>query len=381
MFTRLSSYARIDKILVWGKGDLWVETEEYKFGSGRYWQENSIITRTGSEAGRFGHHAYILAGTRAWSAAGGPVAASFEALHMPYNTHVYSGVTSSAKVESLCKDIRKQNCDVVVGIGGGRIMDLAKSAAVASGTPVITVPTSAATCAAFAPLSILYQENGAYDRCVWHDREVDAVIVDNEILMQQPPRLLIAGMLDAMAKSIELTSGGKSMSVHDVPISLHSAYHMACYTYDFLSEHLLQAAEDLRNRQHTKLLDDVFFLNIALTGIISGITKGKGQTALAHALYNGVRRYFPERSRPYLHGEIVAVGLLAQCLYNHAPEQREQLLGMMKQLQVPCSLSELGLTPDRDTVEQLSCFIAKARFAQRDGADAAVIARALATIC
>ena len=38
------------------------------------------------------------------------------------------------------------------------------------------------------------------------DYEINAVIVDEQVMLTQPPRLLAAGILDAMAKYIEIAT-------------------------------------------------------------------------------------------------------------------------------------------------------------------------------
>jgi hypothetical protein len=63
---------------------------------------------------------------------------------------------------------------------------------------------------------------------------------------------------------------------------------------------------------------------IAATGVISGIARGSNQCALAHKFYETARTLFPDASKPYLHGEMVGVGLLLQNHYNGEVENNEQ---------------------------------------------------------
>lgn len=50
----------------------------------------------------------------------------------------------------------------VVGIGGGKVLDAAKLVAERAQVPVVTIPTSAATCAAWTALSNVYDDTGAF---------------------------------------------------------------------------------------------------------------------------------------------------------------------------------------------------------------------------
>ena len=337
---------------------------EYKFGAGRYWQEAGATGRVGSEAGRLGKRAYVIGGPTALSLTREGLSKGFGSF--PWVEEVYGGPASVGKCGSLQRAVRENGCNVLVGVGGGRVMDLAKAAARGLDIPVITVPTSAATCAAYTPLSLFYFEDGPYDHCEWHDKEVDAVLADTDILAGQPPRLLAAGILDAMAKFVEIPNGRSEMSLNNTPIDLHSAYSLARYTYDVLRERGPQAVRDLREERHTRTVDDVVFTNIALTGIVSGITKGKSQTAIAHALYDTARRKFYAKSRGSLHGELVAVGMLAQLAYNGQTERIPALMAFMRGLAMPCSLPEIGIEPSEENLEILFQAMRQGRFMVQD---------------
>ena len=354
---------------------------EYKFGAGRYWQEPDVLRRSGAEIRYLGRRAYVIGGRTALAWAGEPLTTSLDRAGVSYVVEQYNGLTTVQKAAELGRRAQEEHCDVIVGVGGGRAIDLAKMAAAERELPVVTVPTSAATCAAFAPLSILYREDGTYDRCVWHGYEVSAVLVDTNVQALQPPRLLAAGILDAMAKCVEIANGRRELRLEDTPVSLHSAFAFAQYTYELLERCGNQAVRDLQAGQHTKCLDDVVFVNIALTGIISGITRGKGQTAVAHALYNAVRTWFAWEAQEFLHGEIVAVGLLAQLVYNGQEEEVSKLKHYMRSLRAPCSLAEIGIPATREALDTLYQDIRQRRFMVRDAEHEARLQEALASIC
>ncbi|MFT7885274.1 iron-containing alcohol dehydrogenase, partial [Salmonella enterica] len=61
-------------------------------------------------------------------------------------------------------DLVKQSGDdrsVVIGIGGGALLDTVKAVARRLGLPVVAIPTIAATCAAWTALSVWYNDAGS----------------------------------------------------------------------------------------------------------------------------------------------------------------------------------------------------------------------------
>ena len=54
--------------------------------------------------------------------------------------------------------------------------------------------------------------------------------------------------------------------------------------------------EDIRNHKVTKAVEDITFINIAVTGVIANITKSFAQSALGHMMYDGVRTLFTQEA-------------------------------------------------------------------------------------
>ena len=65
-------------------------------------------------------------------------------------------------LERLESFIRKNNCDSIIAVGGGKVLDAGKFLADSLSIPVITVPLSASTCAGWTALSNIYSINGQF---------------------------------------------------------------------------------------------------------------------------------------------------------------------------------------------------------------------------
>ena len=97
-------------------------------------------------------------------------------------------------------------------------------------------------------------------------------------------------------------------------------------------------------------------------GLIGGIGGEKCRTAAAHALHNAITQII---SNPkFLHGEIVGVGILFQLkleeLKNNnklANQSRKQILVLMKELNLPTTISELGINVfENNNLEKIAEF-------------------------
>jgi glycerol dehydrogenase len=338
------------------------EYTSYRFGAGRYIQETDALDHSGSEVSRFGKRAYVIGGPHAISAVESRMNSSFKQAGVSSVWEIYDGFPSYRKLEELKEAIKNEKCDVIVGVGGGRIMDLTKATAADLGYPVVLIPTSAATCASYSPLSVMYTDEGKCVGYLHFDYEINAVLVDEQIMTCQPPRLLAAGIMDAMAKCIEIANGKPEITLKSDGIEKYSAYRMAEDIYDILEQYGEAAYEDVMNQTYTETLHNVIFCTIALTGIVSAIMRAKGQTALAHRMYETLRTHYFRESINYLHGEIVATGLIAQLKFNNNTEAIKRLSKYMKKMSMPMNLRELGLSGSSSIQEKIHKILCESEF-------------------
>lgn len=316
----------------------------YKFGAGRYLQCHGALELAGAETGRFGQKAYVIGGPTALSIVRPRLQQALTAAGLAALTEVHPGAVCHEAAKTHAASARAAGCDVVVGVGGGRSMDFAKLVAFYLGSRVVNIPTSMATCAAYTPFSLVYTPQGqTIPGNFTYDLEVAAVLVDLDIMAHQPVRFVVAGMLDAMAKCLEIKNGHPDQPPAGSSLNLCAGYQLAQFAWERLTALAEPVCLDVAAGQATQALEDVLFINVPLTGIISALSRGVGQSAIAHELYYQARLLFTQESQATMHGEWVGCGMVMQLYYNGTPELVAPFQALLRRLGAPDCLSRTGI--------------------------------------
>lgn len=230
--------------------------------------------------------------------------------------------------------------DFIIGIGGGRVLDTSKAAGDIANIPVIAVPTIAATCAAWAALSVMYTKEGDFEHFRANKRSPVIVVADTSILAQAPVRYLKAGIADTLAKWYETTGG---YDVNNSSLSYMNSVNAARLAYDFLLEKagkvIKNFEEGIIDENSVRTIDAIIFL----AGNVGSYVGERAYSGFAHPFYHSSRSISETRNK--LHGEIVAFGLIVQAVLEAKKEK--ELLEMVEQfsrLEVAFTLEEIGLT-------------------------------------
>ena len=321
-----------------------IPQESFRLGCGRYIQKEGAISSLDKELAILNvKKPFIIGGKTALSLTQELVTSALQSANITPFFQTYVGFCCKETCEEFMQSEEFKYSDVVIGIGGGNVMDAAKYCAMVANKPLVNIPTSSATCAAFTPLSVCYNKIGQTVGTTHFGREVNCVIADTDILCKQPVRLLVAGIYDSLAKLYELKQRLIGIKQSEMDIGLYSSYSLSHCLTEILENNLQKACEDVSSGKNTKTVSDMVFATIALTGVVSGLARGSNQTAIGHKIYDSVRALFPEPVYPFLHGEIVAIGLIAQIAYNG--DDSTAFKKQMQSLHMPTTLSELGVAP------------------------------------
>lgn len=316
-----------------------------------YIHEPGLLKQAGEWISKFGRKVFIVTGTKSWAVAGEPFLASLERAGVSYRLERYRGECTYEEVERLAALV-EPGTELVIGVGAGKVIDTAKKLAHDLKLSLVTVPTLAATCAPVSNLSIMYTEEGVYIDFPVFYRNTLLCLVDTDIIAQAPPRYLVAGIGDTIAKWYESTacSTGKVQNLPTI-----GGVQASKLIFDTLLADSKQAVEDAENGVASPALQRVVDAIFLFSGMVGGLGEDNCRSAAAHAVHNGLTT-LPEMHSIY-HGEKVAYGILVQlALENRPKEEVRELVRFYREIGLPAKLADMGI--DRElTKEELDGII------------------------
>lgn len=113
----------------------------------------------------------------------------------------YVNKADLATVENVRKEAVERNIDTVVGVGGGRTIDVAKLSAFRSGTFFISVPTTASHDGIASSLASIKGLNKPYSMKA---NSPIAVLADSRIIGESPYRFTASGCGDVLSKAVSV---------------------------------------------------------------------------------------------------------------------------------------------------------------------------------
>ena len=199
----------------------------------------------------------------------------------------FNGEASDNEINRVVSLAKEKGCNLVIGLGGGKTIDSAKAIADLLKSPVVIAPTIASTDAPVSALSVIYTDEGAFERYIFYSKNPELVLVDSKVISQAPKRLLASGEAKVVTPALE---------------------------------NIIEA-----------------------NTLLSGIGFESGGLAAAHAIHNGFTALTGDIHH-LTHGEKVAYGTLVQLFLENRPKEvLDKYIRFYQQIGMPTTLKEMHL--------------------------------------
>ncbi len=246
-------------------------------------------------------------------------------------------------VLNLLERYRPRRVDVVVGIGGGKVIDVAKALAYLLDVPVVSVPTTASHDGISSPyVAYLLQLDLSQKTGIRRVYKVPkAILADTSIIESAPRRYLLAGIGEILGKIVAVKDWELAARVKGEEFSEFAA-KLSLSSYEIVIRNIEKLK--IHNEESVRLVVKAL-IGCGVAMAIAGSSRpcSGSEHMFCHALDLLAReRIFT----PPLHGEVVALGALMMS-YLHGLRWRK-LRNIMRTLGLPITARELGL--DRDIV-------------------------------
>jgi glycerol dehydrogenase len=304
----------------------------------RYHSASGALQSLGESLEPLGERAFIIANKTALERFEDVVRGSLKESMIGVNFEICLGQCCLPEVERLSDEADKDDADIIVGVGGGKTLDVAKYTAQKLDCKLVTIPSVASSHAAFSNLVYLYSEDGDFLEVKELETAPDLTVVDYKIVGLAPSRHIRAGLGIALATSSEFNVSREELENHQ-PTKI--AYNLASHLRQSLYETGERALEDVKKGEVTGQVESLIEMIILESGLISSLGGMNFRSMIAHNL---ARQLYPYSGDDVLYGEVAAYGLLVQQLFQgEQPGELTELLGFYQETELPLTLDSLGL--------------------------------------
>jgi glycerol dehydrogenase len=326
----------------------------------RYVQGVGAMRRLGAEMAAVGLEgpALIVAGATPIARLAPTWAAALDDVGMSHRVRLFGGESSRREIAAIVEEAKSLGARTIVAAGGGKVLDAARSAAAAVRLPFVSCPTICSTDAPTSALSVIYHDSGpqcgSVEAYEIHRRSPDLVLVDTQVIAESPPRLLAAGIGDAMSTWYE----GRAASVAGRPNMRGGRATLAAVELGRLCRDTVLADGEAALAECRAGRAGASLERVAEAAtLLSGLGFESAGLAAAHAVHNGLTAI--ASTHDVLHGEKVAFGTLVQLLLevNAAADvavreatltEAQHVAAFFVRVGLPVTLAELGIDGEGD---------------------------------
>jgi glycerol dehydrogenase len=305
----------------------------------KYVQGPGVIDELHLYVKELGSRVTVISDKFVWELFGKRIARSAEKGGLKLNSFIFSGEASIGQVELSTASAKKAQSDVIIGVGGGKACDVAKSVGARLGCRWVTVATIAATDAPTSSISVLYTDDGEFHSYELHGKNPDLVMVDTEACVKAPARYLASGMADAVSTRWESAAcaAADSLTILGARPS-NAGLALGALCWDNCRKYGLSAMKAVEMGAVTPAVE----LIVETNTFHSGVGFESGGFSGAHAIHNGLS-LLPE-THSAMHGEKVNFGVLVQMVLERRPDvEMDEFIEFSVPIGLPVTLEEIGL--------------------------------------
>lgn len=230
----------------------------------------------------------------------------------------------------LQSELRGKNYDALVGIGGGRTLDVAKYAATRLALPMVSVATNLAHDGIASPVSSLLHEGGKGSFGV---SLPIAVVVDLDYVRDSPPRMVRSGIGDVVSNLTAIQDWRLSHDERGEPV-------------DGLAVTFARTAAEAVLHRTDGIDADPFLTVLAEALVLSGMAmaaagSSRPASGADHEIMHAIDQLFPGTAN---HGELAGVGALFSAFLRQDEVLAEQIDTCLRRHQLPRVPEDLGLS-------------------------------------
>jgi glycerol-1-phosphate dehydrogenase [NAD(P)+] len=225
-----------------------------------------------------------------------------------------------------------KNVSVVLGIGGGRVIDVAKLASTRNGIQFISVPTAASHDGIASPRASIRDENGSVSL---EAQSPIGVIADTEIISKAPFRLLAAGCGDIVSNYTAVLDWKLAHRL------LNEYYSDSASALSLMTAKMTLESADAIKEGHIESASLVVKALISSGMAISIAGTSRPASGSEHKFSHALDIIAP---KPALHGEQCGIGTIMM-MYLHGGDWKF-IKDTLKTIKAPTTAYEMGLDPE-----------------------------------